>query len=59
MSIKKTVQDSDGARALERAAVDALRAEMAAAHPLHTFSHHQCTDAWLLPAASVDSYGSV
>jgi len=42
----------------ERAAAD-LREEMAAAHPLHTFTHEQFSGGWLLPPASVALYRSV
>lgn len=49
----------NAAPALEDAATVMLRVEMAAAHPLHTFSHQQNTDAWLLPPATVDTFRSL
>lgn len=52
-------KDDDADAPLNDAAAEALRAEMAAAHPLHTFSHQQYTDSWMLPPASVEVYHSV
>ena len=45
--------------ALDSRATEALREEMAAAHPMQTFSHVQFTGAWLLPPATVAAYRSV
>jgi len=55
----KWVGDEGGVMVMESAAVDALRYEMAAAHPLHTLSHKAYTGGWLLPPATVASYRSV
>ena len=55
----KWVGDADSAAVLDGQALDSLRNNMAAAHPLHTFSHKEYTDAWLLPPASVAAYRSV
>lgn len=55
----KWVGDADGTAAVEGNALDALRGAMAAAHPLHTFSHRDYTGGWLLPPASVMTYRSV
>ncbi|KAK1861820.1 hypothetical protein I4F81_004400 [Pyropia yezoensis] len=53
------VKDGEVASALDDAATEELRCEMAAAHPLHTFSHQHYTDAWLLPPATKAAYRSV
>jgi len=55
----KWVGDADDAAVLDGQALDSLRHHMAAAHPLHTFSHKEYTDAWLVPPASVAAYRSV
>jgi len=55
----KWVGDEGGFMALDSAAVDALRYEMAAAYPLQMFSHKAYTGGWLLPPATVVSYRSV
>lgn len=55
----KWVQDGGDADALDAGATEALRAEMAAAHPAHTFFHKHYTDGWLRPPASVAAYRSV
>jgi len=55
----KWVGDAGGVVALDGSAVEALRLEMAAAHPLKTFSHKSYTGAWLLPPATVAAYRSV
>ena len=55
----KWVGDEGGVMALDSAAVDALRYEMAAAYPLQMFSHKAYTGGWLLPPANVASYRSV
>jgi len=55
----KWVGDEGGVVALDSAAVEAMRYEMAAAYPLQTFSHNAYTGGWLLPLATVASYRSV
>jgi len=55
----KFVAGADQPAALDDGAIDALRVEMAAAHPMHTFSHEQFTGAWLLPPATVAAYRAV
>lgn len=52
------VEEKDDVAELDEDATQALRAEMAAVHPHHTFSHQQYTNAWLLPPASVAAYQS-
>lgn len=54
----KWVEEED-ASSLDGASTATLREEMAAAHPLHTFTHQQYTDAWLLPPASMETYRCV
>lgn len=56
---EKWVGDGDGTEVLRQDEIDALRTEMDAAHPLHTFSQKQYTDAWLRPPASVATFRSI
>jgi len=55
----KFVACSSQPAAFDGRVTDALREEMAAAHPLHTFSPEQFTSAWLLPPATVAAYRAV
>jgi len=53
------VADGTQAAVLDGPAAGDLREEMAAAHPLTTFTHEQFSGGWLLPPASVALYRSV
>jgi len=55
----KLVSDTVPEAAIDSVTAEALQMEMAAAHPLQTFSHKAYTRGWLLPPATVAASRSV